>query len=100
MLLEFLGIGQNLTTIGFIWYNLNVLAIAGIIYLVLKLAIVRAENLGTRNSIENKIKQDNLYIKFVIFSASFGIVYFSLRESVPDLKELWSDAIIFIKDLL
>lgn len=88
MLLNYLGIDQNLTTLGFVWYYFNVLAITGIVYMVLKLAIVRAQN-SISNKAENISKADNNYLYFVMFISTFAIIYFLLREYIKDLKDLW-----------
>ena len=105
MLLNILGLTHqsntlsNLTTVGFVWYYFNVLAITVIIYMVLKLAIVRAGRART-DRFENMSKSDNQYIKFVMLIATFGIIYFLLREYIDELKDLWSSIFNYAEGLI
>ncbi len=99
MLLNYLGFGQNLTTMGFVWYYMNILAMAGIVYMLLRLAIARAQKVTTNQS-ESKITEDRLFIRFVMFIATFGLVYFFMREHINDLKEIWNWAYEGIQELI
>lgn len=99
MLLSYLGIGKDLTTIGLVWYYFNVIAIAAIVYKLLDLAAIRAKNAST-NKAETQSKEDKLFIKFVMFVSAFGIVYFFTREYIQGMKEIWNFAYEGIRGLI
>ena len=88
MWLSYLGMGRDLTTMGFVWYYMNILAIAGIIYMLLKLAIARAERVVTNRS-ESALKEERFMTRIVMFAAIFGIMFFFMREYVEEMKEAW-----------
>jgi Na+/H+ antiporter NhaD/arsenite permease-like protein len=98
-LLNIIGIGQNLTTIGFIWFYMNIICIAGIIYMLLQLAIARAKRVVVNQS-EEAIKNDRMFIRFVMFVVTFALVYFFLREYLNDLKEIWQAGFEFVQELI
>lgn len=98
-LLNVIGIGQNLTTMGFVWFYMNIIAIAGIIYMVLQLAIARAKRVVVNQS-EEAIKNDRLWINFIMAITIGGLVYFFLREYMSDLKEIWKMGFDAIQELI
>ena len=86
-MLNLLGL-RDIAIMAFLWYYMNILIIAGIIYMLLKLAIVRAKR-ATINRAETTSKSDMLLIRFSIFVAIFGIVLFMLREYTKELQAFW-----------
>lgn len=98
-LLNIIGIGQNLTTMGFIWFYMNIICIAGIIYMLLQYAIARAKRVVVNQS-EEAIQNDRMLIRFIMFVVTFGLVYFFLREYLSDLKEIWKAGFEYIQELI
>ncbi len=98
-LLNVIGIGQNLTTIGFIWFYMNIICIAGIIYLLLQYAIARAKRVVVNQS-EEAIANDRLWTRFIMSIVIFGLVYFILREYMSDLKDIWKVGFEYIQELI
>ena len=98
MLLSYLGLGKDLTTIGLVWYYFNIIAIAVIIYKILDLAAIRAKN--TSNISERESKEDKLFLRFVMSISTLGIAYFFMREYMEEAKELWSFCIDKIMDVI
>jgi ABC-type polysaccharide/polyol phosphate export permease len=78
----------NLINTGLLWYYFNVLAIAVIVYMILKLAIVRAKKAVT-NQAESESTEDKMFIMFAMFTASFAMVFFFMREYIDDFERIW-----------
>ncbi len=70
------------------WYYMNILAMAGIVYLLLRLAIARAERVIVNQS-ESKAREDRLFIRFIMITASFGFILFFMREYKDDIIKTW-----------
>lgn len=98
-LLNIIGFGSNLTTMGFIWFYMNIICIAGIIYMLLQFAIARAKRVVINQS-EESIQNDRMLIRFIMFVVTFGLVYFFLREYLSDLKEIWKAGFEAIQELI
>jgi len=75
--------------VGLVWYYMNVIAMAVIIYMILKLAIIRAQRVAN-NQAESRSTEDKMFIRFVMFMAIFGMVYFFLREYIDQLEAFWN----------
>jgi len=73
---------------GLVWYYMNILAVAGIIYMILKLAVVRAQRAAI-NTAETRSTSDKIFLRFVMFAATFGIVFFLLREYINQIEMFW-----------
>jgi len=71
--------------VGLVWYYMNVIAMAVIIYMILKLAIARTKRVVI-NQTESKSVEDKMFIRFVMFVAIFGLIYFFLREYMDQLE--------------
>jgi len=98
-LLNIIGIGNNLTTMGFIWFYMNIICIAGIIYMLLQYAIARAKRVVVNQS-EEAAQNDRMLIRFIMFIVTFGLVYFFLREYMSDLKAVWQAGFKYIQELI
>ncbi len=97
-LLNAIGAGQSLTTMGFIWFYMNIICIAGIIYMLLQYAIARAKRVVVNQS-EEAIANDRLWTRFVMSVVIFGLVYFILREYMSDLKDIWKAGFEHIQEI-
>ena len=89
----------NAAQTGLIWYYFNILAIAVIIYMLLKIALARAER-ATNNQSESKTSGDNLIIGIAIFAGLFGLVFFFTRQYISEFKDFWEWIIEGIQELI
>lgn len=89
----------NTVQTGLVWYYFNILAMAGIIYMLLKIALARAER-ATINQAESKTKADNFIIRIAVFAALFGLVFFFMRQYISEFKEMWEWLIKGIQELI
>lgn len=83
---------------GLIWYYFNTLAIAYIVYMLLKIALVRAER-SMINRSESAAREERKLIKLIIFISIFAIAYFAMREYIAEFRKLWISIIEFIQGL-
>lgn len=81
------------------WWYFNIIAIAYIIYMLLKIALARAER-ATVNQSESKTRSDNFIIRTVVFVALLGIVFFFMRQYISEFKEMWEWLIKGIQELI
>ena len=88
----------NAAQTGLIWYYFNILAIAVIIYMLLKIALARAER-ATNNQSESKTKGDNFIIRIAVFAALFGLAFFFMRQYISEFKDFWEWVIEGIQEL-
>jgi predicted PurR-regulated permease PerM len=84
---------------GLVWYYFNILAMAGIIYMLLKIALARAER-ATLNQSESKTRDDNFIIRIAVFAALFGLVFFFMRQYISEFKDFWEWLINGIRELI
>lgn len=89
----------NFVQTGLIWYYFNVLAIAFIIYMLLKIALARAER-ATFNQSESKTRSDSFIIKAVVSISIFGIVFFFMRQYYPEFVKFWEWIVEGIQELI
>lgn len=84
---------------GLIWYYFNILAMAGIIYMLLKIALARAER-ATINQAESKTKADNFIIRIAVFAALFGLAFFFMRQYISEFEKFWEWIVEGIQGLI
>ncbi len=88
----------NTVQTGLVWYYFNILAIAVIIYMLLKIALARARR-ATINQTESKTRGDNFIIGIAVFAGLFGLVFFFTRQYISEFKEFWQWAYEGIQEL-
>lgn len=88
----------NFIQTGLTWYYFNVIAIAYIIYMLLKITYERARN-ATGNRAESVSKESKFYYRFIFAISIFGIVYFFTREHIEDMREIWESFAEFVERL-
>ena len=71
-----------------IWYYFNILVVVGIIYFVMKIAVLRAKK-AVVNGAESETKEDRMFIRFAMFTAIFGVIYFLSREYHDEIIRAW-----------
>jgi len=88
----------NVVQTGLVWYYFNILAMAGIIYMLLKIALARAER-ATTNQSESKTSTDNFIIRIAVFAALFGLAFFFMRQYISEFETFWKWIIEGIQEL-
>lgn len=79
----------ELTFWGFVWYYFNIIAITGIIFFLLMIALNRSKrtviNIGEQSAQQN---QAPMFLKFVMYMSVFGIIFFACLEWGDDIYEM------------
>lgn len=88
----------NYAQTGLVWYYFNIIAIAVIIYMLLRIALARAQR-ATVNQAESKTQGDNFIIRVAVFVALFGLVYFFMRQYHSEFAGFWEWIVEGIQEL-
>ena len=80
---------ENLAITAAIWYNFNILAITGIVFFMLKIALNRSKQIVINNGSE-RAAQKNMppFLRFVAGLSVLAIIFFAVREWGDDLYGL------------
>lgn len=82
---------------GLIWYYFNIIVIAVIIYMLLRVSYERMRMLQV-NKAEASSKEDRFIYKVIVFTAIFVLAYFFWREIGRDVHKAFDAMTEYIRD--